>query len=94
MVRDATFTRESPVWTCTLAQAAWLKNTAVQYGVTEDEVASALVTHANGQPPETKKYIFLVVKCANCGVGAKKGGSKTTIELSLAGEKVTWLEAV
>ena len=42
MVRDATFTRESPVWTCTLAQAAWLKNTAVQYGVTEDEVASAL----------------------------------------------------
>ena len=92
--RNASFSRDRPVWTVTVPQAAWLKTTSSQYGVDPTVVASALVTHANRQPPGTKKYIFLVVRCQNCGAGGQKGGFKTTVDLTLEDGQVSWLEAV
>ena len=91
---NATFTRENGIWTVTVPQAAWLETTSKQFGVEQSAVVAALVTHVNRQPPGTKKYIFLVVRCQNCGAGGQKGGFKTTLRLDLADEKILWIERV
>ena len=81
-------------WTLTVPQSIWLGKTEARFGVDTTTIVKGLVTHANRQPPGTKKYIFLVIRCQNCGAGGLRGGVKTTVPLSLDKDQTSWLEAV
>jgi hypothetical protein len=56
-------------------------------------VISRLVNHANSEPPEMKKKLFLVVRCRRCSAGAK-GGVKHDREIELTHGQWQWLDNV
>jgi len=84
----------SRVWTITVPQQRWIKDTTERFGVSSTDLAEALIKNANQQSVEVKKYIFRVVRCSNCGSGALRGGLKTEHVLSLEGDYIKYLELV
>jgi hypothetical protein len=52
-----------------------------------------LVDHANTESPESKKKLFLQVRCRRCSAGAK-GGVKRDRDIELSAQQWQWLENV
>jgi hypothetical protein len=76
----------------TLDEIEWLDEVVERHGHlgSLSVVISRLVNQANTENPETKKKLFLVVRCRRCSAGAK-GGVKHDREVELASDQWQWL---
>jgi len=78
----------------TLDEIEWLEEIVERNGHTGMSMTmSRMVDWANTEPPETKKKLFLVVRCRRCSAGAK-GGVKRDHPIKLTGQQWQWLENV
>jgi len=78
----------------TLDEVEWLEEVVKRHG--HGVLSSAigrLVEHANTEPPEAKKKLFLVIRCRRCSAGAK-GGVKNDHSIELPLFQWQWLENV
>mmetsp|Transcript_48359 Transcript_48359/g.109601 ORF Transcript_48359/g.109601 Transcript_48359/m.109601 type:complete len:189 (-) Transcript_48359:29-595(-) len=77
-------------------QADWLAGLADRYGMTGTSqwlALELLVKLANREPPQTKKMIFLVVRCHRC-LQHTRGGEKRDCPVALPVQQWQWLEGV
>mmetsp|Transcript_54242 Transcript_54242/g.122366 ORF Transcript_54242/g.122366 Transcript_54242/m.122366 type:complete len:186 (-) Transcript_54242:111-668(-) len=77
-------------------QADWLAGLADRHGMTGASQRMALellVNLANREPPQTKKMIFLVVRCHRC-LQHTRGGEKRDCPITLPMQQWQWLEGV
>merc|ERR1719230_2576982 len=78
----------------TLDEIEWLDEVADRHSHTSKSgPISRLIDWANAESPETKKKLFLVVRCRRCSAGAK-GGVKRDHSIMLSARQWQWLEAV
>eukprot|EP00413_Alexandrium_margalefii_P012556 CAMPEP_0204525186 /NCGR_PEP_ID=MMETSP0661-20131031/7776_1 /ASSEMBLY_ACC=CAM_ASM_000606 /TAXON_ID=109239 /ORGANISM="Alexandrium margalefi, Strain AMGDE01CS-322" /LENGTH=193 /DNA_ID=CAMNT_0051530971 /DNA_START=46 /DNA_END=624 /DNA_ORIENTATION=- len=77
-------------------QAEWLDAVAERYnaaGSLQWSALELLVNLANAEPPQTKKMIFLVVRCHRC-LQHTRGGEKRECGVRLPELQWRWLESV
>lgn len=78
----------------TLDEIEWLDGAAKEYGHANlSGVIGRLIDWANGETPEAKKQLFLVIRCRRCSAGAK-GGVKRDRDIELCSQQWQWLENV
>jgi len=78
----------------TLDEIEWLDGVVQKHGHTDLAGPMArLIDWANGESPELKKKLFLVVRCRRCSAGAK-GGVKRDRDFALTNKQWQWLENV
>jgi len=78
----------------TLDEIEWLDEVVGQYNHSAVAgVMSRLIDWTNGEPPEVKKKLFLVIRCRRCSAGAK-GGVKRDRDVELSSQQWQWLENV
>eukprot|EP00931_Biecheleriopsis_adriatica_P089406 TRINITY_DN63543_c0_g1_i1.p1 TRINITY_DN63543_c0_g1~~TRINITY_DN63543_c0_g1_i1.p1 ORF type:complete len:267 (+),score=57.91 TRINITY_DN63543_c0_g1_i1:106-801(+) len=78
----------------TLDEIEWLEAVAQRHGhANVSGVLSRLVDWANAEPSDTKKKLFMVIRCRRCSAGAR-GGVKRDHEIELKSRQWQWLENV
>jgi len=78
----------------TLDEIEWLDAVVDKHSFSGlSTVFGHLVDYANTESPESKKKLFLQVRCRRCSAGAK-GGVKRDREIELSGQQWQWLENV
>jgi len=75
-------------------QFQWLTEAASRHGLSGPwAVLSSLVHFANGEPPKSKRQLFLVVRCGRC-LQHSRGGEKEDHAVLLPAQQWQWLRAV
>jgi hypothetical protein len=90
---DGTELREEVI-PLTLDEIEWLDSVVGKHGHADfSGILSRLVDWANTEAPESKKKLFLVIRCRRCSAGAK-GGVKWDRNIELTSRQWQWIENV
>jgi len=92
--KDDLHAMQTDIVPLTLDEVEWLEEVAKKYGLADiSSPVRCLVDRANGEPPEAKKKLFLVIRCRRCSAGAK-GGVKHDFAMELSCAQWLWLRNV